>query len=423
MEKSHSAKFMRQRKMMLVLPLLVVPFITMAFWALGGGQGVDEKTLANAKAGLNLQLPKANLKDDKNENKLSFYKEADADSVKKAELLRNDPYYRDSVLASQSSLMDVTANLNNPSLIKSDLNSSPYKTSADLNEQKIYQKIAELNKQISMPEAIETNLANDNPKGYNTEGFSSDIDKLHNMMQVMNDKEDTDPEMKQLNGTLDKILDIQHPDRMKDKIKEKSLQQKEKVFVVKKNPVDDNISLLDTSKHKAAMSIGFYSVEESMGQSDEDNSVEAVVHADQTLVNGAVIKLRLTTDVYINGSLIPKGNFVYGVAALNDERLEIQIKSIRNNNTLFPVKMEVYDMDGLPGIHIPGAITRDVAKQSADNGLQLMELTSVDPSLKAQAAAAGISSVKSLLSRKVKQVKVLVKAGYRVLLKDKNVEQ
>uniref|UniRef100_UPI0013D45FFD conjugative transposon protein TraM n=1 Tax=Escherichia coli TaxID=562 RepID=UPI0013D45FFD len=81
------------------------------------------------------------------------------------------------------------------------------------------------------------------------------------------------------------------------------------------------------------------------------------------------------------------------------------------------------DMDGLPGIHIPGAITRDVAKQSADSGLQLMELTSVDPSLKAQAAAAGISSVKSLMSRKVKQVKVLVKAGYRVLLKDKNVEQ
>ena len=76
-------------------------------------------------------------------------------------------------------------------------------------------------------------------------------------------------------------------------------------------------------------------------------------------------------------------------------------------------------MDGLPGIHIPGAITRDVAKQSADNSLQLMELSSVDPSFKAQAAAAGISAAKGLLSRKVKQVKVLVKEGYRVLLKSK----
>lgn len=80
-------------------------------------------------------------------------------------------------------------------------------------------------------------------------------------------------------------------------------------------------------------------------------------------------------------------------------------------------------MDGLPGIYIPGAISRDVTKQSADNSLQLMELSSMDPSIKAQAAAAGISTVKNMLSRKVKQVKVMVKAGYKVLLKNKNAQQ
>ena len=80
-------------------------------------------------------------------------------------------------------------------------------------------------------------------------------------------------------------------------------------------------------------------------------------------------------------------------------------------------------MDGLPGIYIPGAISRDVTKQSADNSLQLMELSSMDPSIKAQAAAAGISTVKNMLSRKVKQIKVMVKSGYKVLLKNKNVQQ
>ncbi len=120
-------------------------------------------------------------------------------------------------------------------------------------------------------------------------------------------------------------------------------------------------------------------------EDDNNNAIEAVVHANQVLVNGAVIKFRLSTDIYINGTLIPKDNFVFGTASMNDERLEIEINSIRNNKSLFPVKLEVYDMDGLPGIYIPGAITRDVAKQSADNGLQLMELTSMDPSVKAQA--------------------------------------
>jgi hypothetical protein len=72
----------------------------------------------------------------------------------------------------------------------------------------------------------------------------------------------------------------------------------------------------------------------------------------------------------------------------------------------------------MEGIHIPGAITRDVAKQSADNSLQNIEMTSIDPSLKVQAANAGINAAKSLLTKKVKLVKVTVKAGYRILLKE-----
>lgn len=423
MENKHSARFLRQRKMMVVLPLLAIPFITMAFWALGGGKGIGNDNQSKTVAGLNLQLPNANLKNDKNEDKLSFYKEADADSLKRAELLRNDPYYRDSVEEKQT-LMDATENLYNPADSKSGLNMSPYKTSADVNEQKIYQKINEINKQINQPETTATSYNNSGHQNKdNNEQFSKDVDRMEEMMQMMNDQQGADAEMQQLNGTLEKILDIQHPQRVKDKLKEKSLQQKDVVFAVSKSPKRDIISLLDTSKHKTDRTTGFYGIYDNKNLTEEDNAVEAVVHANQTLVNGAVIKLRLATDIYISGTLIPKGTFVYGIASLYDERLEIEINSIRNGNSLFPVKLEVYDIDGLPGIHIPGAITRDVAKQSADNGLQLMELTSVDPSLKAQAAAAGISTVKTLLSRKVKQVKVMVKGGYKVLLKSKNIQQ
>lgn len=419
MENKHSVKFLRQRKMMVVLPLLVLPFITMAFWALGGGKGTGNDADKNKVAGLNLQLPNANLKSDKNEDKLSFYMEADADSLKRAELLRSDPFYKDS-LQTKVSLMDATQHLNNPSTSRNGLNTSVYQSGADANEQKIYQRINEINKQINAPETTASSLNNTGAPYQNNEQFTNDVDRMQEMMQMMDDKQETDPEMQQLNGTLDKILDIQHPQRVKDKLKEKSLQQKEVVFAISKIPTQDNISLLDTIKHRSTSTVGFYGTSETSSHSNDDPAVEAVVHANQTLVNGAIIKLRLSTDIYINGTLIPKGNFVYGSASLNDERLEIEINSIRFGNSLFPVKLEVYDMDGLPGIHIPGAITRDVAKQSADNSLQLMELSSVDPSFKAQAAAAGISAAKGLLSRKVKQVKVLVKEGYRVLLKSKS---
>ena len=85
---------MRKRKFYLALPMLVLPFITLAFWALGGGKTPNE-TIDKQSTGLNLQLPDAQLKNDKSSYKFSFYSEADKDSIKHQEELRNDPYYHD----------------------------------------------------------------------------------------------------------------------------------------------------------------------------------------------------------------------------------------------------------------------------------------------------------------------------------------
>ena len=83
---------MRRTKMMLVLPVLVVPFLTMGFWALGGGKGSAAINEGKAK-GLNLHLPDANLKDEVMD-KLAFYDKADKDSLQKQEYMRSDPYHK-----------------------------------------------------------------------------------------------------------------------------------------------------------------------------------------------------------------------------------------------------------------------------------------------------------------------------------------
>jgi conjugative transposon TraM protein len=417
-----SQAFLRKRKMMLVLPLLIIPFLTMAFWALGGGKGNAGKTDIQT-AGLNLNLPDAKLRNDDAENKLSFYEKAEKDSIKLMEQMRNDPFYnsaKDSFGTQVNEIEQMT--LSSATKYNQRLNTSPYSSSGNNPEEKLMQKLTQLQTQINQPE----NTGNERPENIianSDDDFSQQVNRLETMKQGMSEGNSEDPEMKQLGNTLDKILDIQHPERVKDKLKEKSLTQKEVVFAVSTQPAENNIGLLDTNKRKHPGKAGFYSTENKNVNEESENAIEAIIPENQLLVNGAVIKLRLLKDIYINGVLIPKNNLVSAITSLNDERLEAEITAIRFNNSLFPVKLEVYDLDGLPGIYIPGAITRDVAKQSADNSLQLMELTAVDPTLKAQAAAAGINTVKSLLSKKVKQVKVMVKAGYKVLLRDKNVQQ
>ena len=69
----------------------------------------------------------------------------------------------------------------------------------------------------------------------------------------------------------------------------------------------------------------FYSLGNLIASNESPNAIEAVVHETQTLVNGSTVKLRLLNDVYINGLLIPKNNFLFGTASLNGERLNIKL--------------------------------------------------------------------------------------------------
>lgn len=440
--KTHSQQFLRQRKFLMVLPLLALPFITLVFWALGGGKvGEAQAQQPTAKAGLNVELPDAHLKDDKSLNKLSYYEKAASDSAKLEELMRNDPYYiqhhqeTEGLHISNDTLFPSTGYQRNSSYGRNGLNPSPYSNPAymDPNEAKVYQKLDELNTALNQT-TIQSNRSTDYPvvaHNNKTSVNSADIDRLEQMMDLTKNGEGSeDPEMKQLNGMMEKILDIQHPERVKEKLRQTSETHKGQVFAVTVNDNNDQTSLLvndkgaapknDTLRYREGSSInGFYSLEDDAEKNlEHQNAIQAVVPETQTLVEEAIVKLRLLDDLYVNGVLIPKDNFVFGTASLNGERLNIQINSIRYKNALFPVQLSVFDIDGISGIYIPGAITSDVAKGSAERALQGIGITTFDPSLGAQAAGAGIEAAKTLLSKKTKLIKVTVKAGYQVLLWD-----
>ena len=424
METTHSAKFLRQRKMALVLPLLVLPFVTLAFWSMGGGQHQKDLS-ATTHTGLNLQLPEATLKENKGADKLSFYNDADADSMKRQESMRNDPFYKNDSNVASNSTHPKTRNSSGSTDLRQGYPEASSSKSTEIQEQQIYQQINELNQQIAQPDVAGQSIKKSSKKGNvpgNNQQFSGEVDRLQNMMEQMTGKPEGDPEMEQLNGTLERILDIQHPERISEKLKAESIKNTTQVYGVTTQVSKNNISLLDTGKLIENGESRFYGLESTEIEAVQ-NSIEAVVHETQTLVNGAVVKMRLLNDVYVSGVLIPKDNFIFGTVSLNEERLNVRITGILYNHSLFRVKLSVFDLDGLEGIYIPGAISRDVAKQSADNSLQLMELSSMDPSFKAQAAAGGISAVKSLLSKKVKLIKVQVKAGYKILLKDQSTQQ
>lgn len=166
-----------------------------------------------------------------------------------------------------------------------------------------------------------------------------------------------------------------------------------------------------------AASSGFHTVGEDALSNAPANALPAVIHSAQTVVDGSTVKMRLTEDAHINGKLIPRNSFLYGICHLAGERLTIDVKSVQLDNDIVPMGLRAYDIDGNEGLYIPGAITRDAAKQGASDGLSAADALTMSPSLAGQAAGAVLQGTKGLVGRKARLVKVNLKPNYKILLK------
>jgi hypothetical protein len=196
----------RQRKFLMVLPLMIIPFLTMAFWALGGGKGNAAAQSINSK-GLNTNMPKAVLKDEKGYTKMSFYDEVMSDSLKQKEREKNDPFFSLGKLKDSQPLQPSPGNLSAYGKLQNGY--------ADPNEAKVYQKLAQLNEVMHQNEPAAVASTPPSSAVYPS-GSSADIDRLQQLMHSMKEQNEDDTEMQRLSSMMDKIIAIQHPETVKD---------------------------------------------------------------------------------------------------------------------------------------------------------------------------------------------------------------
>jgi len=358
----HSQEFLRKRKVMLLMPVVAIPFLAFTFYSLGGGQDgpADKKDTGK---GFNTELPAPKMEKKPEKSKLELYIQADQDSIRRKEYMRQDPYYKKGTDSAQI-------------------------PSADTKADELVQRLGELNqamqKPVSRSERMDAMSAVWGPAETDLRGESQALKRIRAKSlddPPLVDTSESDPQLEKLNGMLDKIIRIQHP---------------------QETGVEKEAGATATSVEMDGAAA---------------NSLPAVVQEDQILMAGATIALRLTEAANVNGVLFPKDQLVYGVVSLNNDRMLIAVNSIRREQSIYSTALQVYDLDGLPGVHIPGDLGREVAKESADQGIRSLNAGAFDPSLAGQAVNAGMLTARSLLSRKVRQVRVTVKAGYQVLLR------
>ncbi len=306
-----------QKRFLLAAPLIAFPFLCGIFYALGGGHD-NPKAKDTRPHGLNTELPgtipnprKAFL------DKVNAYLKADQDSQRKQEYAEQDPYHR---------YLGATIR---PDSIHRDIGRKP----ADIRpvippDPKADQLLLQLNRlKASLQQPPPTTPAVPRTA---MPGYSPPL-----IRQRLVDTPEKDPQLERLNTMLDKVIRIQH------------LEERKPISGSQESNASETAIPADSSA----------------------NFISAVIPGDQTLVSGGTIPLRLSEEILVHGIHIASGTWLYGTATISGDRLLVHIRSIRDGRNLYPTDLQVFDVDGIPGIHIPDVLSQDVAKESATSSV------------------------------------------------------
>jgi len=102
-----------------------------------------------------------------------------------------------------------------------------------------------------------------------------------------------------------------------------------------------------------------------------DDFIKVVIDENVTGYAGSRIRLRLLDDINVGRYLVPKDTYLYAlISGFSGQRVTLSVKSILFNGRLLPVKLEVYDLDGLEGLYVPESAFRDFTKDLGNNTIQ-----------------------------------------------------
>ena len=153
----------------------------------------------------------------------------------------------------------------------------------------------------------------------------------------------------------------------------------------------------------------------------DKNTISACVYGNQTVTDGQKVRLRLLEQMRVGEIVIPVNAVVTGSARITGERLGISVTSIEYAGSIYNVKLSVYDTDGQQGIFIPGSMELNAAKEVAANmGTSMGSSINISSDAKAQLASdlgkGLIQGTSQYIAKKMRTVKVNLKANYRVML-------
>ena len=380
-----AAERQKMKKYFLVIPGAAMIFI-ISMWALFGSYMTNEKS-DTGKA--NMELPEGD-SSELNGNKLKAVAEA---------AIREEKEHQDSVLQAAMALTDTIAN----DTALSGSAQSPIEQSAQT-----YNEVQASLDDFFVPETSEADLQVAELQGR--------IDELEAQNALAQQQVQQPDQMEMLERSYQLAAQYMGNGNTGNSQAPQPQEEKGKRNVQPVAQVNRNVvsSLSATSSRGFNTSVG--------GKpTTVKNTIAAVVAGNQSVVDGESVKFRTTEPMWIGNRLIPRNTTITGSARIQGERLEIEITSVECEGSVYEVELQVYDSDGQEGINIPQSMESDTLHEIGANmgstmGSSINISTNTGAQIASDVGRGLINGVSQYLTKKLRTVKVHLKAGYRVML-------
>lgn len=107
----------------------------------------------------------------------------------------------------------------------------------------------------------------------------------------------------------------------------------------------------------------------------KEEFITAIIDENVTGYAGSRIRLRLLEDIRVGNTAVKKGTYLFAlITGFGDQRVSLTVQSIFLEGKILPIKLELYDTDGLPGLYVPESAFREFTKDLGGNSMQGVNL-------------------------------------------------
>ncbi|WP_319232033.1 conjugative transposon protein TraM [Draconibacterium orientale] len=337
-----------KNKALFFLPLVLIPFVILIFWVLGGGteaETVKEKQPNTSGIGANYDLPEAE-KSIEIYDKMEAYQKNDQQVAEIAEVDVNDTTQLEELnvqdtIARDNTLLDENADQGQ---ILAHIRNKEKQVQQELQGEPIVRNSGKTGSRQSQSNPKETVVKKqaETTKPVSTTSPTTGIEELDDII-------DKNVLLSRKNDSLNFYLQ-----QAQDRLQQIEAIQNRSFTLEKKRSSGFNREKLIN-----------------------DPLIKAEIYETTTVLNGNRVKMRLLEDTRINGQQIPQNSFIYGVCKIKNERLLIEITQLPVENFFVPVKLTICDLDGLEGLYVPDNAARKVYQEvgASTNTSSLMGVT------------------------------------------------